>query len=110
MSGTKKSPPKGGAKAASKAPAKGKAPAAPQAQARGGRSDAGTRGPDAPAGVAAVSASPAQTPRMLQRYRDEIHATLLKEFGYANPMQVPKLEKIVINMGVGEATGQTIES
>ena len=30
---------------------------------------------------------------------------LLKEFGYSNPMQVPKLEKIVLNMGVGEATG-----
>ncbi|HTB46038.1 MAG TPA: 50S ribosomal protein L5 [Acetobacteraceae bacterium] len=44
---------------------------------------------------------------MLQRYRDEIRAKLLQEFGYTNPMQVPKLEKIVINMGVGEATGDS---
>ena len=44
-------------------------------------------------------------PRMQQRYADEIRAKLQGEFGYANPMQVPKLEKIVINMGVGEAAG-----
>jgi large subunit ribosomal protein L5 len=36
---------------------------------------------------------------------DEIRAAMLGEFGYTNPMQVPKLEKIVINMGVGEAAG-----
>lgn len=44
-------------------------------------------------------------PRMLRRYRDEIKPKLQGEFNYANPMQVPKLEKIVINMGVGEAAG-----
>ena len=42
---------------------------------------------------------------MQQRYRDEVRAKLQQEFGYTNPMQVPKLEKIVINMGVGEAAG-----
>ncbi|HEY1932807.1 MAG TPA: 50S ribosomal protein L5 [Acetobacteraceae bacterium] len=41
---------------------------------------------------------------MLARYREEIRAKLQQEFGYTNPMQVPRLEKIVINMGVGEAT------
>ena len=45
------------------------------------------------------------TPRMLTRYRSEIKAKLQEEFKYKNPMQVPKLEKIVINMGVGEAAG-----
>jgi len=44
-------------------------------------------------------------PRMQQRYIDEIKAKMLAEFAYANVMQVPKLEKIVINMGVGEAAG-----
>ena len=44
-------------------------------------------------------------PRLQQRYRDEMRAKLQQEFGYKNPMQVPKLEKIVINMGVGEAAG-----
>ena len=42
-------------------------------------------------------------PRMRQRYLSEVRAKLQTEFGYTNPMQVPKLEKIVINMGVGEA-------
>jgi large subunit ribosomal protein L5 len=44
-------------------------------------------------------------PRMQQRYNSEIKAKLQTEFNYKNPMQVPKLEKIVINMGVGEAAG-----
>jgi large subunit ribosomal protein L5 len=44
-----------------------------------------------------------ELPRMQQRYREEIRAKLQTEFGYANPMQVPRLDKIVINMGVGEA-------
>ncbi len=44
-------------------------------------------------------------PRMQQRYREEIRTQLQGQFGYANPMQVPKLEKIVLNMGVGEAAG-----
>jgi large subunit ribosomal protein L5 len=44
-------------------------------------------------------------PRMQQRYFSDVRARMQKEFGYKNPMQVPKLEKIVINMGVGEAAG-----
>jgi len=43
-------------------------------------------------------------PRMKQRYLAELRAKLRAEFGYRNPMQVPRLDKIVINMGVGEAT------
>ena len=42
-------------------------------------------------------------PRMQQRYLDAVRKQLMEEFGYGNPMMVPKLEKIVINMGVGEA-------
>jgi len=38
-----------------------------------------------------------------ERYRKEIVPALMKRFGYKNVMQVPKLEKIVINMGLGEA-------
>jgi large subunit ribosomal protein L5 len=44
-------------------------------------------------------------PRMQQRYVDQIRPELQKAFEYKNVMQVPKLEKIVINMGVGEAAG-----
>jgi large subunit ribosomal protein L5 len=50
-----------------------------------------------------VSAGAAEMPRMQRRYMDEIRPALTEEFGYRNPMQVPKLEKIVLNMGVGEA-------
>ena len=38
-----------------------------------------------------------------QRYRDEVVPALSKEFSYANPMQVPRLTKIVVNVGLGEA-------
>ncbi len=44
-------------------------------------------------------------PRLQQRYHETLRAALQKQFDYGNPMQVPKLEKIVINMGVGEAAG-----
>ncbi len=57
------------------------------------------------AGVDNPSAAAERVPRLQQRYREEVRAKLRTEFGYANEMQVPKLEKIVINMGVGEATG-----
>jgi len=41
-------------------------------------------------------------PRLKQQYDNEIKAALAKEFGYANTMQVPRLDKVVLNMGVGE--------
>jgi large subunit ribosomal protein L5 len=109
MSGTK-APPKGG-----KTGGGGK-PGTP----KGGAAKTGARGAvGPPAGKDAqraarrvelvgvdnpVAAAP-ETPRFQKRYREEIKAKLRAEFGYANEMQVPKLEKIVINMGVGEATG-----
>ena len=42
-------------------------------------------------------------PRKRKQYRDEVIALLMKEFQFANPMQVPTLQKIVVNMGLGEA-------
>ena len=45
-------------------------------------------------------------PRLKQRYQADIRAALKSELGLSNPMQVPKIEKIVINMGVGRATQQ----
>jgi large subunit ribosomal protein L5 len=42
-------------------------------------------------------------PRLLERYRKEIVPAMQAKFGYKSPMQVPRLEKIVVNMGVGEA-------
>ena len=42
-------------------------------------------------------------PRLKDRYRKEIIPTLMEEFGYRNVMEVPRLQKIVINVGMGEA-------
>ncbi len=44
------------------------------------------------------------TPRMKQRYDAEIVKAMTEKFGYKNALEVPKLEKIVLNMGVGEAS------
>ena len=41
--------------------------------------------------------------RMRENYKNNIVPGMIKKFGYTNPMEVPKLDKIVINMGVGEA-------
>jgi large subunit ribosomal protein L5 len=46
-------------------------------------------------------------PRLKREYDEKIKAALKSEFGYANDYAVPKLEKIVLNMGVGETTGDT---
>ena len=43
--------------------------------------------------------------RLREKYKNEIAGALAKEFGIKNPMAVPKIEKVVINMGLGEASG-----
>jgi large subunit ribosomal protein L5 len=100
MSGTKNQPKgKAGGKPAAKTGARGAGgpPAGKEAHRVARRVEL--------AGVDNPVAAAAEIPRMQQRYREEVRAKLRTEFGYANEMQVPKLEKIVINMGVGEATG-----
>src|SRR3954454_20246620 len=94
MSDSKKGAPKGGAKK----PAAGK----PEAARDEGNRSAGTQIAAAPGKAAA---SPAEKPRLAVFYAEMVRARLVEEFGYKNPMEVPKLEKIVINMGVGEAAG-----
>ena len=53
--------------------------------------------------AAAIPAN-GMTPRLRARYGEEIRPTLVSEFGYRNAMQAPRLEKIVVNVGVGEAS------
>lgn len=43
--------------------------------------------------------------RMKEKYSKEVVPAMIERFGYKNVMQVPKIEKVVVNMGVGEATG-----
>ena len=114
MSGSKNQP-KGGAKGGAPKGAAARGGGAPKS---GGGRGAGppikgnkaearaerAKSAEATAGAEAVAASPEEMPRMQKRYLEEVRAKLREEFGYTNPMQVPKLDKIVINMGVGEAT------
>jgi len=91
-----------------KAPAKGDKGAA-----KGGKPEAAAdaKGKGAAKEVAsagAVKAAPKDyVARLKKIYRDEIVPKLVKEFGYKNPLEVPKLDKIVLNMGVGEAVNDT---
>jgi large subunit ribosomal protein L5 len=93
MSGSKVAPSKKGA-----APKKGGGGGPPQQAPRKQAAEVGT-------GVEKARAAPTEMPRLQKRYLEEVRGKLQAQFGYKNPMQVPKLEKIVINMGVGEATG-----
>ncbi|MEQ1902450.1 MAG: 50S ribosomal protein L5 [Devosia sp.] len=52
-------------------------------------------------------AETAYTPRLRAKFDDAIRAELVKQFGYTNVMQTPRLDKIVLNMGVGEAVNDT---
>ena len=52
-------------------------------------------------------AEAAYEPRLKRHYNEVVRPKLQAEFGYANPMQIPKLDKIVVNMGVGESVGDS---
>jgi large subunit ribosomal protein L5 len=101
MSGSKNQP-KGAPKGAPKGGSRGAGPPlkSNRAEAKAERAKAA----EAAAGTEAPAASPEEMPRLQKRYLEEVRSKMQQEFGYTNPMQVPKLEKIVINMGVGEAT------
>jgi large subunit ribosomal protein L5 len=89
MSGTKK----GGGKGQAPQGKKGGPPAV----------ETGARGVVIQSAPGAAQASPPEPPRLRRHYDEVVRKRLAEEFGYTNPMQIPKLEKIVINMGVGEA-------
>lgn len=56
---------------------------------------------------AATAKKDGYTPRLQAEYESKVRANLQKQFGYKNPMQIPKIEKIVINMGVGEVVNDS---
>jgi large subunit ribosomal protein L5 len=93
--GDKAAPPKGG---------KG----APAPESKGGKVAKPAKAESTGAHAAGVSATPKDyVARLRKVYQDEIVPKLLKEFGYKNAMEVPKIDKIVLNMGVGEAVNDT---
>lgn len=57
-------------------------------------------------------ATPAEKPRLQQTYSDSVVPALVREFRYRNAMQVPKLDKVVVNIGLGEAiqNGRAIDA
>ncbi|MCY3711323.1 MAG: 50S ribosomal protein L5 [Caldilineaceae bacterium] len=58
-----------------------------------------------------ANGTPTQKPRLKERFDNEIAPALMTEFGYTNAMQVPRVDKISVNIGMGEAItdGKTIE-
>jgi len=93
------------AKKTDKAPAKSPQGARPQgtgARPKGGKAGAQPAAAAPPAPVPRAAVSGEVPPRLRERFRTAVIPALMKERGYANPLQVPRLEKIVINMGVGE--------
>src|SRR5258706_15753585 len=52
-----------------------------------------------------VSTTPVEQPRKRKLYRDQAAAELKKQFNYKNPMEIPRLQKITVNMGLGAAVG-----
>jgi len=87
-------------KAAAKAPktaAKSKAPA--KASKKEAKSAEGAEG----TGMRKSAPESIPPPRLKQRYHDTAVPALMKEFSYKNPMQAPKLVKVVLNVGMGEA-------
>ncbi len=103
-------PAKGSSGKGAKAPAKGgKATSAkrptgpsPQQQARGG----GGRSAPAVKAAAGRPAGASEPPRLRVRYNSELKQGLQRDLGLAKPMLVPRIEKIVVNMGVGRAVAQ----
>lgn len=81
------------------------APPAPKGKGGAAPGEGGGRGQyNVPAAPGKAAASVGE-PRLAKLYKEKVRPALVQEFGYKNPMEVPKLEKIVINMGVGEAAG-----
>jgi large subunit ribosomal protein L5 len=55
----------------------------------------------------ATATSRREPPRLKQAYRQKVIGQLMQELGFDNPMQVPRLDKVVVNMGVGEAVRES---
>lgn len=104
-----KEPEKKAAKPAEKKPAEGK-PAAAKEGAKGKAKGGGKGKTEEVTASGGKSADPSlipAVPRLQQIYRDKVVPELKTQFKYDNPMRVPRLVKIVLNMGLGEATSNS---
>jgi large subunit ribosomal protein L5 len=82
-----------------------------QGQGRG-RSGRRQRDGDSATAVADAEDSGPPSPRLRQQFREEIVPQMMREFSYSNPMEVPRLQKVVLNIGLGEAltNGRAMEA
>ena len=83
-----------GKKPAAGKPSQDAKPAPKERKAKGASKEAAASGPEA---------APTQPPRLREHYRQNVVPALMKQFGYKTVMQVPRVTKITLNMGVGEA-------
>src|SRR5262249_61632931 len=67
-----------------------------------GKGDQGAKAPK-PEKVARAPRPKAYRPRLKVHYEKVVRQDMSKQFGYLNPMQIPRVEKVVLNMGIGEA-------
>jgi large subunit ribosomal protein L5 len=105
MADTEKKPAKGKSKAPEKGEGKAKAPAGEaRAKGKGRAAETEAKGDGKAAKPAAKApATPSDyKPRLRAHYDTVVRAQLTEQFGYKNPMQVPAISKVVLNMGVGE--------
>jgi large subunit ribosomal protein L5 len=105
-------PGKGGAKAGAKAEGTKAAAKAPAKSAAAGKAKAKDNEARAQRAVATASAETLAVPqdyvpRLKKHYDEVVRPKLIEEFGYKNAFEVPVIEKIVLNMGVGEAINDT---
>jgi large subunit ribosomal protein L5 len=86
---------------------KGEQQAKPKGEKKGDKGGKKARGGDGGSAespsLAPISNTEAVAPRLRVKYRQEVVPALTKQFNYRNPMQVPRLQKIVLNMGLGAA-------
>src|SRR5687767_9986919 len=95
---------------AEKQPKQAQQPDAPKKQAGGkqaGEKPRADKKAGAPKAAAPKQSLEGYTPRMRKHYEEVVRPKLIEEFGYKNLMEVPQIDKIVLNMGVGESTADS---
>ena len=88
---------------AEKPQAEKKAPAKPAADKKAAKKKDASSSAGTQVAVGEAERDPNYVPRFKKRYNDVIRTELMKKFGYKNVLQVPRIEKIVLNIGAGEA-------
>jgi large subunit ribosomal protein L5 len=103
MADDKKGGKKGDGEQSQKKPPKGEAQGKSEKGGKKGKGGGERTAASTPSFAPKPSSTEAVAPRLLDKYKGEVMAALTKQFNYKNSMQVPRLRKIVVNMGLGAA-------